>query len=304
MVPAVVRPLLRPLPLASLSAGFLFATTLASSKQSKALTTMSSSPNAIQTTWPTKAFQARHTSWPYNPSDFTRQDEHPDASFYSAPRFVTHIDDAAIRSLREYYDVVLPRRGRILDFCSSWVSHYPRRIEEAVEKGEVGVVGMGMNKAELEKNAILNQGRVCVDLNGDPDIPAALREGTVDVAEAFDAATCVVSIDYLTKPVEVLRSLREVVREGGCVHLIVSNRCFPTKAVSRWLRVGEEERLMMVGDFLNFAGWKNIEIVELSDGTTEDGGGGGQPQAAGLQGLMAWMGMNRRDPLWVVRAMK
>lgn len=177
-----------------------------------------------------------------------------------------------------------------------------------MQNGEVGVVGMGMNKAELERNAVLSQGRVCVDLNANPDVRGALREGGVDVAgegDLFDAATCVVSIDYLTKPVEVLRSLREVVREGGCVHLVVSNRCFPTKAVSRWLRVTEEERLMMVGDFLSFAGWSKIEIVELSDGTVREGGVGGEDgQAAGLQGLMAWIGMNRRDPLWVVRAMK
>ena len=65
----------------------------------------------------------------------------------------------------------------------------------------------------------------------------------------------------------------------------------------------EGERLLMVGDFLHFAGWQNIEIVELSNGRLDDGDES-QP-AEGLKGIMAaWMGMNRRDPLWVVRAVK
>ena len=56
----------------------------------------------------------------------------------------------------------------------------------------------------------------------------------------------------------------------------------------------------MVGDFLWFAGWREIEIVELSDGTLKDGEGDGDD--GGLKGMMAaWLGSGRRDPLWVVR---
>ncbi|SMQ45778.1 unnamed protein product [Zymoseptoria tritici ST99CH_3D7] len=249
--------------------------------------------------WPVKQYTPRHTSWPYNPSDFTRRDSSSDDRFYSAPRFVTHIDDAAIATLREYYDTVLPRKGKILDFCSSWVSHYPKSVEEAVVNGDLKVVGMGMNKAELDANKVLNGGRLLEDLNQDPDISSALREAKAIDADDFsmlDASTNVVSTDYLTKPVEVLKSLREATKIGGTVHLTISNRCFPTKAISRWLRVEEEERLEMVADFLHFAGWKKIEIVELSNGSADSGA----PQA----GLMKWMGMNARDPLWVVRAVK
>lgn len=128
-----------------------------------------------------------------------------------------------------------------------------------------------MNAAELNANSALSGRRILQDLNLQPEIDESIGE--------VDAATCVVSIDYLTKPVEVLTSLRKRMREGGVVHLIVSNRCFPTKVVGRWLRVGEKDRLEMVGDYLVFAGWKGIEIVELSDG-------------------------RGRDPLWVVRGVK
>ena len=98
-----------------------------------------------------------------------------------------------------------------------------------------------------------------------------------DGKEELDASTCVVSVDYLTRPVEVLRSLRGVTNEGGSVHLVVSNRCFPTKAVGRWLRVSEEKRLEMVGDYLWWSGWRDIEVVvvvragELDEGSVVGG---------------------------------
>lgn len=253
--------------------------------------------------WPVTEYKARETQ--YSQSDFTRQDPSSDSIFYNAPRFVTHIDDAAIRDLREYYDTVLPKKGKILDFCSSWVSHYPKSVEDAAERGDIKVIGLGMSKAELDANKVLNSGRLVIDLNARPNIDLALKDANLvgqDEIDKLDAATNVVSTDYLTQPIEVLKSLREATKSGGSVHLTISNRCFPTKAISRWLRVNEEERLLMVGDFLHFAGWQKIEIVELSNGKL--GEGEQQPQPQGLQSLMAWMGMNSRDPLWVVRAVK
>ncbi|GAB7358148.1 hypothetical protein MBLNU230_g0306t1 [Neophaeotheca triangularis] len=302
MLPAL-RPLLRPLPLLGLStSGLLLAATLnrASSAQHS---TMSNA--TAQTSWSITPYTPRHEKWPYSPSDFSRQDPSSDDSFYSSPRFVTHIDDAAIASLREYYHANLPRKGRILDFCSSWVSHYPPEVERAAESGELQVMGMGMNKKELDANEVLNSGRMLVDLNVKANVAAALEEAGVELEEGgLDASTCVVSIDYLTKPVEVLSSLREATRQGGSVHLAISNRCFPTKAVGRWLRVEEEERLAMVGDYLWFAGWRGIEIVELSNGKiSEEEKERGQAQG-GLQGFMSMMGMASRDPIWVVRAVK
>lgn len=267
------------------------------------------SPNNDQP-YKTTLYTPRHTSWPYTPSDFTRQDSSPDPSFYSSPRFVTHIDDLAIASLRAYYATVLPTKGRILDFCSSWISHYPPAIEQAAQANELKITGMGMNKRELEANKLLNNGRLLVDLNQDPDGAAAALRSADNGDELLDASTCVVSIDYLTSPVRVLQSILSATTPGGAIHLTVSNRCFPTKAMSRWLRVDEGERVQMVGDYLHFAGWKGIEIVELSDGKVEQQaepseGSSMTGGASGLQGLFGMMGMMRaRDPLWVVRARK
>ncbi|KAI6809526.1 hypothetical protein KC342_g18333 [Hortaea werneckii] len=320
-------------------------------------------PSPSPPTWPIRKYTPRHPSWPYTAQDFARHDPSSDASFYASPRFVTHIDDAAIASLREYYAHVLPPspqpnngrerevgppKKRILDLCSSWTSHFPPHVVNGVEDGKVEVWGLGMNARELQRNPVFSGGRGwgVWDLNsggtGGGDVGVALR-GTIlnkvrgageeeeeeevrtqsppkeGKAPLLDATTCVVSTDYLTQPLTVFSSLLRLTRPGGSVHLTVSNRCFPTKAIARWLQVDEEERLQMVGDYLHFAGWKGIEIVELSDGRVRggaDGGGDGEEQQGGgggggggdggLGAFMKALGMDaaRRDPLWVVRGVK
>ncbi len=213
--------------------------------------------------------------FPYSVQDMTPNEMGDDTSFYSVPRLVTHIDDNAIYSLRKYYSDALPRKGRILDFCSSWVSHYPPEVEKAGQSGDLEILGTGMNKSELSTNPVLRAWSV-QDLNEDPDIrlPEAQSQ---DTDRKLDASTCVVSIDYLTKPVDVLASIKRQTNIGGKVHLVISNRCFPTKVVGRWLKIDENERLGMVGDYLWWSGWRNVEIVTVVEGT--------------------WM----KDPLWVVR---
>lgn len=135
-----------------------------------------------------------------------------------------------------------------------------------------------MNKAELDANPILSSTHL-QDLNTNPTLPHSLSP--------VSATTCVVSIDYLIHPIEVLSSLLNITEPGGKVHLVISNRCFPTKAVGRWLRVSEEERLQMVGDYLWWSGWREVEIVTVCDGKGEGGWWRGRP-----------------DPLWVVRGVK
>ena len=269
--------------------------------------TMASTSTPTQHGQSVRSYTPRHDSFPYGPEDFKRADESPDTDFYASPRFVTHIDDNAIGLLKDYYLRNLPQSGRILDFCSSWISHFPQELEEAATvakksltthadnegslvSGSHGdksleVVGMGINARELTANPILSTS-ILQDLNTNPKLPATMAP--------LDASVCVVSIDYLTKPVEVLSSVLEYTKSGGKIHLVVSNRCFPTKAVGRWLRVSEEEKLHMVGDYLWWAGWRDIEICTLNDGKMEIGAS---------SGIMDWFS-GRTDPLWVVRGTK
>ena len=84
---------------------------------------------------------------------FRRFDEMPDALFYRQPRFVTHIDDAAIAAVTQIYREVLPPGGAVLDLMSSWVSHLPpevtyRRVvglghHRRRDRGQGGGIGRG-----------------------------------------------------------------------------------------------------------------------------------------------------------------
>jgi len=181
---------------------------------------------------------------------FRRLDESPDAEFYDFPRFVTHIDDGAIAAVTDLYRETLPAGGAVLDLMSSWVSHLPPEV--AYRR----VVGLGMNAEELAGNPRLHAWAVH-DLNADPRLPFADGE--------FDAATICVSVDYLARPVTVLRDLGRVVRAGGPVVITFSNRCFPTKVIAAWRISDDAGHVELVGQFLREAGcWTAIERLDRS----------------------------------------
>lgn len=187
-----------------------------------------------QPEWPEK--------WPYPDEAFSRYDETADTDFYAEPRFVTHIDDMAIKALTEFYAESFPPSGtgaKLLDVCSSWISHYPKDYSAA------RISGTGMNKKELERNSILNDYSV-KDLNEDPTLPYPDNE--------FDVVTNTVSIDYLTNPLAIMKEVNRVLKPGGLAICSFSNRCFPTKAVSVWTSTGDLDHAWIVGSYFHFAG--------------------------------------------------
>jgi SAM-dependent methyltransferase len=167
-------------------------------------------------------------AWPFRPDDFSRFDESADTAFYESPRFVTHIDDAAIGALTKYYAAVFPPSGQddvaVLDICSSWISHYPAGFTAG------RISGLGMNAEELKRNPALSDFAVA-DLNATPVLPYP--------DNSFDVVTNTVSVDYLNRPLEVFAEIRRVLKPGGCSINSFSNRCFPTKAISLWTSTGD-----------------------------------------------------------------
>lgn len=181
---------------------------------------------------------------------FRRADETPDEQFYRQPRFVTHIDAGAITAVTELYREYFPAGGRILDLMSSWVSHLPPDVEYSE------VVGLGLNRAELERNSRLTS-QVVQNLNATTQLPFA--------TQSYDAAGITVSIDYLTDPVTVLRELGRVLVLGGPAVISFSNRCFPTKAVAVWHTLDDAGHLQLVQHYLEAAGnWTAIEALDRS----------------------------------------
>ena len=167
----------------------------------------------------------------------------PDADFYGFPRFVTHIDDAAIAAVTGLYREILPPGGRILDLMSSWVSHLPDDETYAT------VVGHGMNADELAANPRLARWFV-QDLNANPLLP--------EPDGAFDGACLCVSVQYLQQPVDVFRDVRRILTKGAPFAVSFSNRCFPTKAVAIWRSYSGPDQQRLVAAYMKAAGFASV----------------------------------------------
>lgn len=174
-----------------------------------------------------------HAEFP--PGFFDRADPAPDPYFYAGPRLVTHIDEGAVAAVGALYEE-LGVNGAVLDLMGSWVSHFRSPPAE--------LTVLGMNADELRHNAHAATW-VVHDLNVDPHLPFE--------AEAFEASVCCVSVDYLTRPVEVFADVARVLRPGGLFVCTFSNRCFPTKAIRGWLETSDTGRCALVARYFALA---------------------------------------------------
>jgi hypothetical protein len=181
---------------------------------------------------------------------FDRLDEGADEEFYAPARLVYHIDDHAVAALTEFYRRVLPAGGTVLDLMSSWVSHLPPEITY----GEV--IGHGMNEEELAANPRFTR-HFTQNLNANPALPLA--------GDSLDAATICVSIQYLQRPVAVLRELHRALRPAAPLVISFSNRCFWTKAVAVWRALGDSGHIALVQRYLRAAGFTDIETHRLAE---------------------------------------
>jgi SAM-dependent methyltransferase len=168
---------------------------------------------------------------PFPPGAFDRLDESDDLAFYAEPRKVVHIDEGAVEALRVFYREVLPSRGAVLDLMSSWRSHLP----EGVRYGRV--TGIGLNGEEMADNPALDERRV-QDLNRDPRLPFGDR--------AFDGVIVSVSVQYMTKPVELFREVGRVLKPDGPFCVGFSDRCFWDKAIRMWRTSDNEGHIALV----------------------------------------------------------
>ena len=98
-----------------------------------------------------------------------------------------------------------------------------------------------------------------MDLNKDsPKIP-------YDDA-SFDKVLCQLSIDYLTRPLDVMREVSRVLKTNGKVAILFSNRLFIQKAVGLWTGADDIDHAYTVGAYLHYSGGKfdDIKAKDLS----------------------------------------
>ena len=165
---------------------------------------------------------------------YKRLDQEDDSRFYTAPRLTGHIDSQASSLLQNIYTGFLNKNDRVLDLMSSVQSHLP-------ENYGLMTTGLGLNKAELKKNPVLNS-HIVHDLNIASLLP--FNDNT------FDAVVCSLSIEYLTSPRKIVREINRVLVPGGKVLISFSNRWFPPKVTRLWLELHDFERMGLVLDYL------------------------------------------------------
>mmetsp|Transcript_431 Transcript_431/g.620 ORF Transcript_431/g.620 Transcript_431/m.620 type:complete len:301 (-) Transcript_431:2522-3424(-) len=186
---------------------------------------------------------------------FTRLDKASDKEFYNEPRLVEHIDENSVKFLTEFIssDKVLANGDSVLDLCSSWTSH----IDSVKGRELKRVSGLGMNSLELSSNKILTDWTV-KDLNENPKLPYD--------DSSFNVVLCQLSIDYLTRPIEVMKEVGRVLVPGGRVFVFFSNRLFLQKAVALWTGADDIDHAYTVACYLQFSngGFQNIAAQDLS----------------------------------------
>lgn len=160
---------------------------------------MSTHPSTV------RAFEALYTA-----EAFTRLDEEPDAGFYARDRMVEHLDEVALATVERLIGALaIAPRPTILDLMASVDSHLPSALAPAE------VVGLGLNERELAANDALTE-RVIHDLNRDPRLPFEDAR--------FDLVVNTVSVDYLTRPLEVFAEVGRVLKPDGLFLVVFSNR--------------------------------------------------------------------------------
>ena len=211
---------------------------------------LSPASRALDEAWPEK--------FPYSAKDLTPTWAGNDQLFYVLPKFGQHAGEECRKSITRFYECALPASGDgdVLDLCSSFTSHYP--------EGWRGkrCVALGLNPLELAANPSKTEW-VVQDLNTTPKLP-------FDDA-SFDVVTNSLSVDYLTRPLEVFAEMHRVLKPGGLACAAFTNRCFPTKVVPAWTRpFTEEAHARLVGSYFRFAeGEWDVGVADVSpDGWT------------------------------------
>jgi len=194
-------------------------------------------------------------------SDFNRLDTKPDSIFYAEPRIVEHVDSNAVQIMTDYIEnSALNKNDSVLDLCTSWTSHISPATVQTLQLERVS--GLGMNADEMSQNSILND-FVVMDLNNST---ATQKIKLPYPDKSFNVVLCQLSIDYLIRPFEVMEDVWRVLKPGGKIVILFSNRLFLEKAVGIWTGKDDIDHAYTVGGYLRFceSNFINIRAKDLS----------------------------------------
>ena len=163
----------------------------------------------------------------YGDYPFNRKSKMSEEEFYSTPRLISHLDEAAARHVETFYSSFLNTDMRLLDLMSGFKTHLPNNFRNT------DIVGLGLNAQEMAENDLLND-YVIHNLNTAPELPFS--------DSSFDGVICTSSIEYLTHPFEIIREISRILRPGGKVGIVISDRWFAGEEISFWSDLHPFER--------------------------------------------------------------
>ena len=185
----------------------------------------------------------------FSDDPFQRSDNAIDSAFYSQPRLINHLDEAAQAELKSVYRDLIPAHSVVLDLMSSINSHIDKKFE--IQK----ITGLGLNEKELEANPVLDE-KIIHDINQDQRLPFN--------DASFDTVVCSLSIEYITQPATLFDEVARLLRPGGRFIISFSNRWFPGKAIQVWNNLHDFERIGLVMEyFIESAHFGEINTYSL-----------------------------------------
>lgn len=197
--------------------------------------------------------------FPFVHNALHHEDVEDDEEFYEQPDHSHHFGNRSMMALSSFYADFLPSIGvvrQLVEIAAGWDSHLPSSYMPT------SLVGMGMNKQELDKNHRLSQ-RIVQNLNTNPVLP--FLDGSVDAFLTSEGA------HYLTSPIEVFREMRRALKPGGVVVASFTNKqSTPKKVVKAWRKIGDLERCVMLMSYLKYSGFERYEAYEVDTGDEKD----------------------------------
>lgn len=204
--------------------------------------------------------------WPIHPSlplsrvyfraDFQAHNSYPSVEDHNAMKLMT---PSEIQHLKSYWATHLPMSGRILDFCSSGLSHFPECYRPQVLMGHLSITMCGPHPDLLVKPGWGDEIPIYMDFQNSPHTWSflnALVGGSPDIW-GFDAIINVLNAHCLQYPLEFFGGLWFLTKPGGCIYLVTAKSSAIDIPFST--RAGKKcgtgiDKAMMLCDWLRLAG--------------------------------------------------
>jgi SAM-dependent methyltransferase len=187
----------------------------------------------------------------FGPDEFSRDDETDDLEFYKTPHVIGDLDSLAFNTVQDLYLKLIPAGSHVLELLADSVTYLPASLE--CEE----ITGIGFSEQQMSPNTRLTT-RIVRDLNKYPLLPFPENR--------FNVIIQTLSIEYLTRPVEIFQEAARVLCNGGVFIEVFSNRMFMPKSVKIWKTTAEAARIDLVKKY--FEAGKRFYL----DGTFESKG--------------------------------